>query len=152
MSGAFHQAGVGQRTCISPSDAHDLSFVDGDVVRLTAGKLVLEAPILVRAGQAARTIATTLGLRPHRRRQRWATTSASTFTPCGTADSPWAIANVTIATTGGHQNLLLTQHFFDAGRRSQGFAAALTLAELAKHAPRLDASPAPIPPTALSAA
>ena len=48
--------------CMSPKPtrAH-LGLVDGDVVRITDGKLVVEAPVLVQPGQAAGTIAATLG-------------------------------------------------------------------------------------------
>ena len=46
---------------LAAADAHALNVVDGDVVRVIAGKLGFEAPILVRDGQAPRTLATTLG-------------------------------------------------------------------------------------------
>ena len=46
---------------LAEPDARELKVVDGDVLRITSGTLVFEAPVLVREGQAARTIATTLG-------------------------------------------------------------------------------------------
>ena len=97
------------------ADARDLGLVDGDVVRLTAGKLILEAPVLVRAGQAARTIAATLG---------YGRTAAGSIGnnvgfdvyPLRRADSPWAVANVTINLTGEHAKSSAHATFFRAGR------------------------------------
>ena len=116
---------------IAEADAHDLNVVDGDVVRLTAGKLVLEAPILVRAGQAARTISATLG---HGRTAAGSMGNNVGFDvyPLRQADAPWAVANVTISRTGGRQNLLLTQHFFELEGEAKDLQPRLTLAELAK--------------------
>ena len=117
---------------IARADARDLNLVDGDVVRLTAGKLILEAPVLVREGQAARTIAATLG---HGRTAAGSMGNNVGFDvyPLRRADSPWAVANVTINLTGEHQNLLLTQHFFELEGEAKDLQPRLTLAELAKN-------------------
>src|ERR1700733_12118365 len=46
---------------VSEADARDLGLVGGDVLRLSHRRVVIEAPIFVRPGQAPRTIAATLG-------------------------------------------------------------------------------------------
>ena len=55
---------------MSEADARNLGVVDGDVVRITDDKLIVEAPVLVQPGQATHTISTTLGYGRTRRRHR----------------------------------------------------------------------------------
>ena len=115
---------------IAESDAHDLGLVDGAMVRLTVDKLVLEAPVLVRPGQAPRTIATTLG---HGR-----TAAGSIGSNVGfdvyrlrRTDAPWAIANVGVGRIAGQQNILRTQHFFTLDGEAKDLQPRFTLADLA---------------------
>ena len=119
----------GNALYIAEADARDLNLMDGDVVRLTVGQRAIEAPVLVRAGQAARTIAATLGY--------GRTAAGSMGNNVGfdvyrlrPADSPWAVSNVTISRTGDRQNLLLTQHFFELEGEAKDLQPRLTLADL----------------------
>ena len=130
---------------LAEPDARELKLVDGDVLRITSGTLVFEAPVLVREGQAARTIATTLG---------YGRSAAGTMgTSVGfdvyrlrSADSPWAIANVTVERAGRNENLLLTQHFFELEGEAKDLQPRFTLADLAKRDLGLS-KPAGNPPT-----
>ncbi|MFZ1924365.1 MAG: 4Fe-4S dicluster domain-containing protein [Xanthobacteraceae bacterium] len=116
---------------LAESDAQSLGVVDGDMVRLVAGKTVLEAPVLVRPGQASHTIATTLG---------YGRTAAGTLGSgigfdvyrLRPSDSPWALSNVSVSKIDGHQNLLLTQHFFALEGEAKDLQPRFTLAELSK--------------------
>jgi Fe-S-cluster-containing dehydrogenase component len=115
------------------------------VLRLTAGRIVLEAPVLVRQGQAPRTIAATLGY--------GRTAAGSMGSDVGfdvyrmrSADSPWSIADVSVSRTGANQNLLLTQHFFQLEGEAKDLQPRFTLADLSK--PDLGLSkPGANPPT-----
>jgi molybdopterin-containing oxidoreductase family iron-sulfur binding subunit len=116
---------------LGEGDAQALGVVDGDMVRLVAGKTVLEAPILVRPGQASHTIATTLGY--------GRTAAGSLGTDIGfdayrlrASDSPWSVDNVSISRIDGHQNLLLTQHFFDLEGDAKDLQPRFTLSDLTK--------------------
>ena len=116
---------------IGDADARDLGLVDGDMVRLTAGRLILDAPVLVRLGQAARTIATTLGY--------GRTAAGSMGNNVGfdiyqlrPADSPWAIANISISRVAGRQDILRTQHFFQLEGEAEDLQPRFDLADLAK--------------------
>ncbi len=116
---------------LAESDARSLGVVDGDMVRLIAGKAVLEAPVLVRPGQASHTIATTLGY------GRAAAGSLGTGIGFDVyrlrpSDSPWALADVSIGKIDGRQNLLLTQHFFELEGEAKDLQPRFTLADLAK--------------------
>ena len=116
---------------VGASDAQQLGLVDGDVLRLTAGRLVIEAPVLVRQGQAPRTIAATLGY--------GRTAAGSMGSDLGfdvyrmrPVDSPWSVDNVSVSRTGSNQNLLLTQHFFKLEGEAKDLQPRLTLADLSK--------------------
>jgi Fe-S-cluster-containing dehydrogenase component len=116
---------------ISEADAHELRVADGDVVRLTDDKLVVEAPVLVRPGQAARTISTTLG---YGRTQAGGIGIGVGFDlyRLRHADSPWTIENVTISRTGRKQDLLRTQHFFKLDGEAEDLQPRFNLADLVK--------------------
>ncbi len=121
----------GNALYLAESDAQTLGVVDGDMVRLVAGKSVLEAPVLVRPGQAAHTVATTLGY--------GRTDAGSLGSDIGfdvyrlrPPDSPWAVANISITKIDGHQNLLLTQHFFDLEGEAKDLQPRFTLSDLTK--------------------
>jgi molybdopterin-containing oxidoreductase family iron-sulfur binding subunit len=115
---------------VSAADARRLGLVDGSAVRLQSGSLALEAPILVRAGQAAGTIAASLG---HGRTRAGAIGNGIGFDVYAwrKLDSPWLIENVTLALTGRSQNLLLTQHHFALEGEARDLQPRLTLADLA---------------------
>ena len=130
MPKTLHQTSLGQCAASAEADAHDLDVVDGDVLRLSDGQHVLEAPVFVQAGLAPRTIATTLG---------YGRTAAGGIgnhvgfdvNPLRRADTPWQIENHCVSRTGRHENLLLTQHFFALEGEAEELQPRLTLAELA---------------------
>ena len=108
---------------IGASDAQQLGLVDGDVLRLTAGRLVLEAPVLVRQGQAPRTIAATLGY--------GRTAAGSMGSDVGfdvyrmrPVDSPWSIDECQRQPDRQQSKSSAHAAFLQARRRSQGFTAA----------------------------
>ena len=116
---------------LAESDAQSLSVVDGDMVRLTAEKIVLDAPVLVRPGQAPHTVGATLGY------GRTATGSLGSDIGFDVyrlrqTDSPWARANISIGKIDGHRDLLLTQHFFALEGEAKDLQPRFTLADLAK--------------------
>ena len=116
---------------IGEADAHQLGVSDGDVVRLTIDRQIVDAPVLVRPGQAAGTIAATLG---HGRAAAGGIGSNVGFSvyQIRQADSPWAIVNIAVHCTGDSQNLLLTQHFFKLEGEADDLQPRFTLAELVK--------------------
>ena len=54
---------------LAEPDARELKLVDGDVLRITSGTLVFEAPVLVRRGPGGAHHRDDARLRPQRRRQ-----------------------------------------------------------------------------------
>jgi len=130
---------------IAEVDAHALKVVDGDVVRLTAGLLVLEAPILVRPGQAPGVIAATLGY--------GRTAAGSMGNNVGfdvyrlrQAEAPWAVANASVTRTGRNADVLRTQHFFALEGEAKELQPRFTLADLSKGNLKLS-KPGANPPT-----
>ncbi|WGR98560.1 4Fe-4S dicluster domain-containing protein [Bradyrhizobium sp. ISRA443] len=115
---------------VAESDARELGLRDGEVVQLKRGETTLEVPALVREGQAAGVLATTLG---YGRRNAGTIGTGIGFDvyPWRSADSPWLIDNVTIARTGRRTELLQTQHFFDLESEAEKLQPRLTLANLA---------------------
>ncbi len=116
---------------LAESNAQTLGLVDGDIVRLTAGRLVLNAPVLVRPGQAAGTIGATVGY------GRSAAGSLGNkigfdINRLRQSGSPWATSKVGISKTGDRQNLLLTQHFFQLEGEAKDLQPRFSLADLAK--------------------
>ncbi|MGN6750473.1 MAG: 4Fe-4S dicluster domain-containing protein, partial [Xanthobacteraceae bacterium] len=116
---------------VAETDARAMGIVDGDIVRLSDGQRTIEAPVLVRSAQAPQTVAATLG---HGRTRAGSIGSNIGFDvhPLLRADSPWAVANVTITPTGAHQDLLLTQHDFMLEGEAEELQPRFSLAELAK--------------------
>jgi molybdopterin-containing oxidoreductase family iron-sulfur binding subunit len=116
---------------LSEDDARRLDLVDGDVVRLQRGAFTLEAPILARAGQAAGTIAASLG---HGRTRAGAIGTGIGFDVYGgrRLDAPWLIDDVTLARTERNENLLLTQRAFVLEGEAAELQPRLTLAQLAQ--------------------
>ena len=119
---------------ISPRDARDLGVVDGDIVRLSAGTRVLEAPVLVRPGQADKVIEATFG---YGRSQAGAIGNGVGFNIHGwrTSDAPWVVAGTTLTHTGRTQNLLLTQHHFALEGDDKDLQPRVALADLARGEP-----------------
>ena len=117
---------------VAAADARELGLGDGDVVRLRVDGQALEAPVLVRPGQAARTIAATLG---YGRLNAGSIGSNIGFNvyPLRRPDTPWAVTDVAIERTGRRDNLLLTQHFFTLEGEAKELQPRLTLAALANH-------------------
>ena len=116
---------------VADTDARAMGIVDGDIVRLSVGERAIETPVLVRSGQAPQTLAATLG-RGRTRAGSLGSNIGFDVYPLRPADSPWAVANVTITATGKHQNLLLTQHDFMLEGEAEELQPRFTLAELAK--------------------
>jgi Fe-S-cluster-containing dehydrogenase component len=116
---------------VAEADARNLGVVDGDVVRITDDKLVIEAPVLVQPGQAPRTISTTLG---YGRTQAGGIGSNIGFDVyrLRRADAPWVIDNVALSRTGRKQDLLRTQHFFKLEGEAEDLQPRFNLADLAK--------------------
>ena len=116
---------------VAEADARILGVVDGDVVRIADDKLVIEAPVLVRPGQAPRTVSTTLG---YGRMQAGSIGSNIGFDVyrLRRADAPWAIDDVTLSRTGRKQDLLRTQHFFALEGEATDLQPRFNLADLAK--------------------
>jgi molybdopterin-containing oxidoreductase family iron-sulfur binding subunit len=116
---------------LAEADARNLHVVDGDIVRLIVEKQTLEAPVIVRSGQAERTIHAFLGY--------GRTAAGSMGSEVGfdlyrlrPAASPWVISDVSIARTGRTQNLLRTQHFFTLEGDAEELQPRFSLADLAK--------------------
>lgn len=130
---------------LAEADARDLGVTDGDVVQLKRGETTLEAPILVRPGQAARVVSTTLG---YGRTHAGSIGSGVGFDVyrMRSADTPWLSANFTIAKTGRREDLLRTQHFFELEGEAKELQPRLTLADLAKGNLKFD-RPNANPPT-----
>jgi Fe-S-cluster-containing dehydrogenase component/anaerobic selenocysteine-containing dehydrogenase len=116
---------------VADTDARAIGIVDGDIVRLSAGERAIETPVIVRPGQAPQTLAATLG-RGRTRAGSIGSNIGFDVYPLLRADSPWAVAKVTIKATGKHQNLLLTQHHFTLEGEAEELQPRLTLSELAK--------------------
>ena len=115
---------------VADTDARELGLGDGDVVQIKCGEATLEAPVLVRKGQAAGVLSTTLGYG----RQNAGTIGTGVgfdVYQLRRADRPWRVENVTIARTGRRIDLLQTQHFFDLEGEAAKLQPRLTLADLA---------------------
>ncbi|MBV9458749.1 MAG: 4Fe-4S dicluster domain-containing protein [Bradyrhizobium sp.] len=115
---------------IAETDAHKLGLNDGDVVQLKGGQTTLEAPVLVREGQAAGVLSTALG---YGRRSAGIIGTGVGFDvyQMRSAESPWLVGNVTIAKSGRRQEVLRTQHFFELEGEAKELQPRLTLADLA---------------------
>jgi molybdopterin-containing oxidoreductase family iron-sulfur binding subunit len=131
---------------VSKAQAAKLGLVDGNVVRLRCAQGTLEAPVLVRPGQADQTIETTIG---YGRTLAGAIGNGIGFdlNALRRLDTPWVIDGVEIAHTGRQQDLLLTQHHFQLEGEARDLQPRFTLAELAQgraaHLPK----PGDTPPT-----
>jgi molybdopterin-containing oxidoreductase family iron-sulfur binding subunit len=116
---------------VSAMDGKRLGLVDGDMVQLRTTQAVVEAPVIIREGQADGVIAATLG---------YGRTHAGSigngvgvdFGRIRTSDALWAIANVDVKRTGRKQMPLRTQHFFDLEGEAEDLQPRITLADLAK--------------------
>ena len=131
---------------ISEALGRRLKLVDGDVVRLQCSQGTIEAPVLVRPGQAGDTIATTIG---YGRTLAGAIGNGVGFNVNNLrmTDAPWVIDSATIEPTGRNQNVLITQHHFQLDGEARDLQPRLTLAELAQgHADHLP-KPGAHPPT-----
>jgi Fe-S-cluster-containing dehydrogenase component len=115
---------------VSQADARRLDLVDGDMVRLQIGSAAIDAPVLVRAGQAESVVAATLG---HGRRSAGAIGNRVGFDVFGlrTLDNSWLRGGVRLSKTGTAQNLLLVQKHFQLEGEATGLQPRLSIAELA---------------------
>jgi len=133
----------GNALYVAEADAHDLGLQDGDVLQLKRDETVLEAPILVRPGQAAGTISATLG---SGRKSAGSIGSGIGFDVYSMrrSDAPWLVAGVAVSKTGRRENLLRVQHFFELDGEAKELQPRLTLDDLARgnfHFERPDANP-----------
>jgi Fe-S-cluster-containing dehydrogenase component/anaerobic selenocysteine-containing dehydrogenase len=130
---------------MAESDASRLGLSDGEVVQLESGKITLDAPVLVRRGQAAGVLSATLG---YGRRSAGAIGNGVGFDayPLRNPNTPWLASNITITKKGRRENLLLTQHFFDLEGEAKELQPRLTLEEFASHQFHFD-RPGAKPPT-----
>jgi Fe-S-cluster-containing dehydrogenase component len=115
---------------LSPADAMRLGVIDGDVVRLQVGSAAVDAPVLVRAGQAENVVAATLG---YGRRSAGAIGDRLGFDVSGlrTPDHPWARSGAALVKTGAARNLLLVQKQFELEGEATELQPRLSLADLA---------------------
>lgn len=116
---------------ISEALAQRLKLVDGDVVGLRCPGGTLEAPVLIRPGQAENCIETTIG---YGRTRAGAIGDGVGFdvNPLRDSAMPWTIDNVQVERTGRNENVLLTQHFFKLDGEARDLQPRLTLAELTR--------------------
>jgi Fe-S-cluster-containing dehydrogenase component len=105
---------------ISAEDAHLLGVVDGDVVRVANASAAVDAPVIVRPGQAEHVLGVTLG---YGRRRAGAIGNGIGFDAyrLTKVDSPWIIEQPMLTRTGRRQDLCTTQKQF----RLEGEAAEL---------------------------
>jgi len=96
---------------VSDGLARRFSLVDGSVVRLRCAQGTLEAPVLIRTGQADNIIETSIG---YGRTFAGAIANGIGFdvAPLRSATAPWVVENIELTPTDKNQNLLLTQHHF----------------------------------------
>ena len=115
---------------LAPADAMRLGVVDGDVVRLQVGTAAIDAPVLVRTGQAENVVAATLG---YGRRSAGAIGDGVGFdvSELRTPDHPWLRSGVGLTKTGTTQNLLLVQKQFELEGEATALQPRLSLVDLA---------------------
>ncbi len=131
---------------VSPALAARLHLVDGAVVRLRNGQGELETPVLIRPGQADNTIESTIG---YGRTRAGAIGNGIGFDLNGLRRiaAPWLLENVELTPTGGHQNVLLTQHHFQLEGEARELQPRFSLAELARGSGADLPKPGDNPPT-----
>jgi Fe-S-cluster-containing dehydrogenase component len=124
---------------VSQADGTRLGLVDGDMVHLQVGGVGIDAPVLVRAGQAENVVAATLG---YGRLSAGAIGNRIGFDVFGfrTLDNLWLRSGATLAKTGATQNLLLAQKHFQLEGEAKELQPRISLAELAAGKP-LDERP-----------
>lgn len=134
---------------VAEADAHEFGLNDGDVVQLKQGDVTFEAAVLVRPGQAARVLSTTLG---YGRRNAGSIGTGIGFNAyrLRRAEAPWLVENVTVTKTSRRENLLRTQHVFALEGEAEELQPRLTLQDLAKrnfHFDQPDDNPPTLYPT-----
>jgi molybdopterin-containing oxidoreductase family iron-sulfur binding subunit len=114
---------------LSRSDAAARELADGDVVRLSRGGVVVEAPVKIVPGQPVGVVAAALG---SGRKHAGAIGSGVGFEvyPLRTIDAPWLIEGVGIEKTGAHMPLLTTQHHFKLDAEDKDILRTLPIADL----------------------
>jgi Fe-S-cluster-containing dehydrogenase component len=128
---------------IAAADGRRLNLVDGDVVRLTSGREAIEAPVIIRQGQAEGTIATTLGYGRTRAGVIGNAVGVDLYR-LRTSQAAWAITNIDLARTGRSQDIFRTQQYFALEGEAKDLQPRVTLAQLASGHPlfaSVDANP-----------
>ncbi len=115
---------------LSAADATRFGVVDGDMVHLQVGGAAVDAPVLVRPGQAENVVAATLG---YGRRSAGAIGDSVGFDlfRMRTPDQPWLRSGVSLTKTGARQNLLLVQKHFQLEGEATALQPRLSLADVA---------------------
>jgi Fe-S-cluster-containing dehydrogenase component/anaerobic selenocysteine-containing dehydrogenase len=116
---------------VSPQDAAAHNLQDGDIVSVSRGERVVEAPVHVVEGQAAGVLGATLGYGRQRAGDIGTDIGFDVFR-LQTANSPWFIDDVRLAATGKRQPILTTQHNFKIEADVKDILPTLTFADLAE--------------------
>jgi Fe-S-cluster-containing dehydrogenase component len=116
---------------VSPQDAAAHKLEDGEIVAVSRGGRVVEAPVHVTEGQAVGVLATTLG---YGRRAAGVIGNGIGFDAfrLQSASSPWMLSDVEIARTGKRRPMLTTQHNFQIQAEVKDILPTLTFEELAQ--------------------
>jgi Fe-S-cluster-containing dehydrogenase component len=133
---------------LSQADGRRLGLADGDVVQMASGDTTIEAPVLIRPGQAEGIVVATLGY-GRTRAGRIGNGIGFDINRLRTSVAPWVVDNIALSRTGRHQELLLTQHFFALEGEAKDLQPRFSLAGLAQGAANLvppDAAPATLYP------
>lgn len=125
---------------VSPATAERLGVRHGEVVELSAGGRTIEAPLFVQPGQAADSIALSLGY-GRRFGSEEVVGKGADVNPLRRSDAPYVLAGVGVRPTGRTYELVTTQDHFaldDMGRegieqRRDELVREATLAEYVEH-------------------
>ncbi len=116
---------------VAEGDAAELGLNDGDIVQLKRGETSLEAPVMVREGQAAGVVSTTLGYGRKFAGSIGSNIGFDVYRLRG-VDTPWLTGGFTITKTGRRKELLRTQHYFRLEGEAEDLQPRLTLDDLAR--------------------
>jgi Fe-S-cluster-containing dehydrogenase component/anaerobic selenocysteine-containing dehydrogenase len=131
----------GNAAHLSANDARRLGLVDGDVVRLGRGDFQVDAPVMIRPGQADGIISTTLG---YGRWQAGAIGNEVGFNAhrLQSIGSAWVLEGVSMAATRRREEILTTQHQYQLEGEARELLPVLSIAELKSEISRHHASSA----------
>jgi Fe-S-cluster-containing dehydrogenase component/anaerobic selenocysteine-containing dehydrogenase len=124
----------GNAAHLSVNDARRLGLVDGDVVRLGRGDFQIDAPVMIRPGQADGIISTTLG---YGRWQAGAIGDEVGFNAhhLQSIGSLWVLDGLSMTATGRREEILTTQHQYQLDGDAHELLPILSIAELDSRLP-----------------